>query len=113
MCRSAGQRCGNLRVQVAPSCLTPAPSCAEARAAQARRLAAPIRGEGDPGAKHVDLGALELVQRAHLCVRDQRQGLVECAGLVLPADRVGVLAEMLNCLDACPDLRSLTAVLGP
>ena len=37
----------------------------------------------------------------------------ECAGLVLPADRVGALAEMLRRLDACPDLRSLTAVLGP
>jgi hypothetical protein len=37
----------------------------------------------------------------------------ECAGLVLSADRVSALAEMLRRLDACPDLRSLTAVLGP
>src|SRR5580765_1433578 len=37
----------------------------------------------------------------------------QCAGLVLPADRIGVLAEMLRRLDACPDLRSLTAILGP
>jgi 2-methylcitrate dehydratase PrpD len=37
----------------------------------------------------------------------------ECAGLVLPPDRAGVLAEMLQRLDACPDLRSLTAILSP
>jgi hypothetical protein len=37
----------------------------------------------------------------------------ECAGLVLPTDRVGAVSEMLRRLDACPDLRSLTAILGP
>ncbi len=37
----------------------------------------------------------------------------ECAGLVLPPDRVDTLAEMLERLEACPDLRSVTAVLGP
>jgi 2-methylcitrate dehydratase PrpD len=37
----------------------------------------------------------------------------ECAGLALPADRVAVVAEMLERLEACPDLRSLTAVLAP
>ncbi len=42
-----------------------------------------------------------------------REKFTECAGLVLPADRVSSLAEMLDGLDACPDLRSLTAVLGP
>jgi 2-methylcitrate dehydratase PrpD len=37
----------------------------------------------------------------------------ECAGLVLPADRVDSVREMVEALDACPDLRSLTAILGP
>jgi 2-methylcitrate dehydratase PrpD len=37
----------------------------------------------------------------------------ECAGLVLPADRVDSVREMVETLDACPDLRSLTAILGP
>jgi hypothetical protein len=37
----------------------------------------------------------------------------ECAGLVLPAERTGVVAEMLLRLDECPDLRSLTAILSP
>jgi 2-methylcitrate dehydratase PrpD len=36
----------------------------------------------------------------------------ECAGLVLPADRVGSVYRMVAELDACPDLRSLTAVLA-
>jgi 2-methylcitrate dehydratase PrpD len=37
----------------------------------------------------------------------------ECAGTVLPADRASALAEMLEDLDGCPDLRSVTAILGP
>lgn len=37
----------------------------------------------------------------------------ECAGLVLPADRADTVAEIVQHLDACPDLRSLTALLGP
>ncbi len=37
----------------------------------------------------------------------------ECAGLVLPADRVDSVAQMVEALDACPDLRSLTAILDP
>jgi len=37
----------------------------------------------------------------------------ECAGLVLPADRVDSVAQMVETLDACPDLRSLTAILDP
>ena len=37
----------------------------------------------------------------------------ECAGLVLSADRVGTLADILEDLDGCPDLRSVTAILGP
>jgi len=37
----------------------------------------------------------------------------ECAGLVLPRDRVESLRQMLESLDTCPDLRSLTAILGP
>jgi 2-methylcitrate dehydratase PrpD len=35
------------------------------------------------------------------------------AGLVLPADRVGVVRDMVERLDECPDLRSLTALLAP
>jgi 2-methylcitrate dehydratase PrpD len=35
----------------------------------------------------------------------------ECAGLVLPADRVDSVAQMVESLDTCPDLRSLTAIL--
>jgi 2-methylcitrate dehydratase PrpD len=38
---------------------------------------------------------------------------VECAGLVLPADRVDTVAQIVQALDACPDLRSLTAILDP
>ena len=37
----------------------------------------------------------------------------ECAGLVLPADRVDTVAQMVESLDTCPDLRSLTAILDP
>jgi 2-methylcitrate dehydratase PrpD len=37
----------------------------------------------------------------------------ECARVVLPADRVDALGQMLQSLDACPDLRSLTAILAP
>ncbi len=37
----------------------------------------------------------------------------ECARLVLPEDRADSLRQMLENLDACPDLRSLTAILGP
>jgi 2-methylcitrate dehydratase PrpD len=37
----------------------------------------------------------------------------ECAGLVLPADRVDSVAQMVESLDTCPDLRGLTAILDP
>ncbi|MBI3625535.1 MAG: MmgE/PrpD family protein [Candidatus Rokubacteria bacterium] len=37
----------------------------------------------------------------------------DCAGRVLPRERVESIAEMLEGLDGCPDLRSLTAVLRP
>jgi 2-methylcitrate dehydratase PrpD len=36
----------------------------------------------------------------------------ECASVVLPRERVDTLAEMLQALDGCPDVRSLTAILG-
>jgi 2-methylcitrate dehydratase PrpD len=37
----------------------------------------------------------------------------ECARLVLTPDRVDSVAQMLESLETCPDLRSLTAILGP
>ncbi len=37
----------------------------------------------------------------------------DCAGRVLARDRVDSLAEMLEGLEGCPDLRSLTAILRP
>jgi 2-methylcitrate dehydratase PrpD len=37
----------------------------------------------------------------------------ECAGLVLPPDRVQSVGQMVESLDTCPDVRSLTAILGP
>ena len=42
-----------------------------------------------------------------------QEKFTECAAVVLPADRAGALAEMLQRLDACPDLRSLTAIFSP
>jgi 2-methylcitrate dehydratase PrpD len=35
----------------------------------------------------------------------------DCAGRVLPPDRIATVAELLWTLDGCPDLRSLTALL--
>ncbi len=43
-------------------------------------------------------------------LRDKFTG---CASVVLPADRAGSVREMVETLDACPDLRSLTAILSP
>jgi hypothetical protein len=40
-----------------------------------------------------------------------RDKFSECAGMALPADRVDSVREMVENLDACPDLRSLTAIL--
>jgi 2-methylcitrate dehydratase PrpD len=37
----------------------------------------------------------------------------ECARLVLTPDRVDSVAQMLETLETCPDLRSLTAILSP
>jgi 2-methylcitrate dehydratase PrpD len=37
----------------------------------------------------------------------------DCAGVVLSRDRVASAAEMLETLEGCPDLRSLTAILRP
>jgi len=42
-----------------------------------------------------------------------RAKFADCAGLVLPADRVESVAQMIESLDTCPDLRSLTAILDP
>lgn len=48
------------------------------------------------------------LSRAALCAKFR-----DCAGRALPADRVAAVADMLEGLDGCPDLRSLTAVLRP
>jgi len=40
-----------------------------------------------------------------------REKFDECARLVLPADRVDTVAEIVESLETCPDLRSLTAIL--
>jgi 2-methylcitrate dehydratase PrpD len=37
----------------------------------------------------------------------------ECARLALPEDRIESVRQMLESLESCPDLRSLTAILGP
>ena len=42
-----------------------------------------------------------------------REKFEECARLALPADRVESVRQMLESLETCPDLRSLTAILGP
>ena len=46
-----------------------------------------------------------------LSIETLREKFAECAGLVLPADRVDTVREMVEALDRCPDLRSLTAIL--
>ncbi len=42
-----------------------------------------------------------------------REKFRECAGLVLPTDRVDSVRQIVESLETCPDLRSLTAVLDP
>jgi 2-methylcitrate dehydratase PrpD len=42
-----------------------------------------------------------------------REKFEECARLVLAEDRVDSVAQMVESLDTCPDVRSLTAILGP
>ncbi len=42
-----------------------------------------------------------------------REKFSDCARLALPEDRVESVRQMVETLDACPDLRSLTAVLIP
>jgi len=42
-----------------------------------------------------------------------RRKFEKCAGVVLPRDRVESVGEMLEGLEGCPDLRSLTAILRP
>ena len=59
----------------------------------------PRQVPGHPGTP-LTLGAL----------RDKFNG---CAALVLPEDRVASVREMVEVLDGCPDLRSLTAILSP
>jgi hypothetical protein len=46
-----------------------------------------------------------------LSIEALREKFRECAGLVLPPDRVDSVLEMVESLDTCPDLRSLTAIL--
>ena len=42
-----------------------------------------------------------------------REKFGDCAGLVLPADRLASVRAMVEEIDTCPDLRSLTAILSP
>src|SRR5713101_5766700 len=50
---------------------------------------------------------------SHPLTMDQlREKFSDCARLVLPEDRVGSVRQMVETLDGCPDLRSLTAILG-
>ncbi len=42
-----------------------------------------------------------------------REKFEECARLVLPADRVQTVRQIVEALDDCPDVRSLTAILSP
>jgi 2-methylcitrate dehydratase PrpD len=42
-----------------------------------------------------------------------REKFSECARLVLSEDRADSVAQMLESLETCPDVRSLTAILGP
>ena len=52
--------------------------------------------------------------RAHpMTLEALREKFDECAGLVLPADRVQTVRQIVEALDDCPDLRSLTAILSP
>jgi 2-methylcitrate dehydratase PrpD len=50
---------------------------------------------------------------ASLSAGARREKFSECARLVLSADRVDSVAQMLESLETCPDVRSLTAILGP
>jgi 2-methylcitrate dehydratase PrpD len=42
-----------------------------------------------------------------------REKFEECARLVLPPDRVETVRQIVEALDDCPDVRSLTAILSP
>ncbi len=42
-----------------------------------------------------------------------REKFRECAAVVLPTDRIDAVGQMVERLDGCPDLRSLTAILSP
>ncbi|OGK79676.1 MAG: hypothetical protein A2X52_04830 [Candidatus Rokubacteria bacterium GWC2_70_16] len=48
-----------------------------------------------------------------LTLQALRDKFSECAAMVLPEDRVAAVREMVEGLDGCPDLRSLTAILSP
>ena len=41
-----------------------------------------------------------------------REKFMDCARLVLPEDRADSVRQMVEQLDGCPDLRSLTAILS-
>lgn len=47
-----------------------------------------------------------------LPLRALREKFSECASVALPPDRVDSVREIVEGLDACPDLRSLTAILS-
>jgi 2-methylcitrate dehydratase PrpD len=48
-----------------------------------------------------------------LSIEALREKFDSCAGRVLPPERVATVREIVERLDECPDLRSLTAILGP
>src|SRR5207248_9974608 len=53
-------------------------------------------------------------QPSHPLTIDQlREKFRDCARLVLAEDRVDSVRQMVETLDGCPDLRSLTAILSP
>jgi 2-methylcitrate dehydratase PrpD len=48
-----------------------------------------------------------------LTIDQLREKFCDCARLVLAEDRVDSVRQMVETLDGCPDLRSLTAILSP
>ena len=91
---------------------------------------APRGGPGDSRrsrASHVDAGHRASARRAGsghrprpvpghpglpLSMDQLREKFMDCARIVLPEDRADSVRQMVEQLDGCPDLRSLTAILS-